>query len=68
MLITRDGGHLWRDAAITKPEAVAAQSADLLDDDLGYVLLRGCTVRLDRTTDGARHGTTVHVWKSPTQC
>jgi photosystem II stability/assembly factor-like uncharacterized protein len=68
MLITRDGGHLWRDAAITKPDTIAAQSAELLDDDLGYVLLRGCTVRLDRTTDGAKSWTTVHTWKSPTQC
>ncbi|HEY4413827.1 MAG TPA: hypothetical protein VGN06_12585 [Gaiellaceae bacterium] len=68
MLISRDGGHTWRDAAITKPDTIAAQSADLLDDNLGYVVLRGCTVQLDRTTDGARSWTTVRVWKSPTEC
>lgn len=68
MLISRDGGHIWRDAAITKPDTIAAQSADLLDDDLGYVLLRGCSVQLDRTMNGAKSWTTVHVWKSPTPC
>jgi hypothetical protein len=45
-----------------------AQSASLLTDGLGYVLLRGCTVKLVRTSDGGVTWTTVEHWQSPTRC
>jgi len=68
MLITRDGGHTWQHSPLTEPDTIAAQSADLLSDRLGFVLLRGCTVRLVRTDLAAPAATTVARWKSPTQC
>ena len=68
MLTTVDGGHTWRPSHITKLDTIAAQSADLLTDNLGFVLLRGCTVRLVRTTDAGKHWTTLDRWNSPTQC
>lgn len=46
LLTTSDGGRSWRRSPITKADTVAAQSASLVFDRLGYVLLRGCTVRL----------------------
>ena len=68
MLVTLDGGHTWRNSPITQPDTIAAQSATLLDDSTGYVLLRGCKVRLVRTTDAGKTWTTLHRWNSPTQC
>ncbi len=68
MLTTVDGGHTWTPSHITKPDTIAAQSADLLTDNLGFVLLRGCTVRLTRTTDAGKTWTTLQRWNSPTQC
>ena len=68
LLMTRDGGRSWRKSAITQADTTAAQSADLLDDQVGYVLLRGCTVRLVRTGDGGQTWTTVKRWASPTRC
>jgi photosystem II stability/assembly factor-like uncharacterized protein len=68
MLTTVDGGHTWTPSHITKPDTIAATSADLLTDNVGYVLLRGCNVQLDRTTNGGKSWTTVNTWKSPTQC
>jgi photosystem II stability/assembly factor-like uncharacterized protein len=68
MLTTLDGGHTWRNAPITVPDTVAAQSADLLTDKVGFVLLRGCAVRLVRTTDAGGHWTTLDRWNSPTDC
>ena len=68
MLVTTDAGHTWRDSPITKPDTIAGQSADLLTDKLGFVLLRGCTVRLVRTTDAGKTWTTLDHWNSPTQC
>jgi photosystem II stability/assembly factor-like uncharacterized protein len=68
MLVTTDAGHTWRNSPITEPDTIAAQSADLLSEKLGFVLLRGCTVRLVRTTDAGKTWTTLNRWKSPTQC
>ncbi len=68
MLVTLDGGHTWRNSPITQPDTIAAQSATLLDDRTGYVLLRGCKVRLARTTDAGKTWTTLYRWNSPTQC
>lgn len=68
MLVTTDGGHTWRDSPLTKPDTIAAQSGELISDNLGYVLLRGCTVRLVRTTFAALSGKAVARWRSPTQC
>jgi photosystem II stability/assembly factor-like uncharacterized protein len=68
MLTTLDGGHTWTPSLITKPDTIATTSADLLNDNVGYILLRGCKVKLDRTTNGGKSWTTVHVWNSPTQC
>jgi hypothetical protein len=44
------------------------ERADLLSDTLGFVLLRGCTVRLVRTDLAAITLTTLARWNSPTQC
>jgi photosystem II stability/assembly factor-like uncharacterized protein len=68
MLVTTDAGHTWRALPITKPDTIASQSADLLTDKLGFVLLRGCTVRLARTTDSGKTWTSLDRWNSPTQC
>jgi photosystem II stability/assembly factor-like uncharacterized protein len=68
MLITANGGHTWQHSLLTKPDTIAAQSADLLSDKLGFVLLRGCTVRLVRTNLTATAATTLKRWNSPTQC
>lgn len=68
LLTTTDGGLDWRKSPLTKPDQIAAQSASLLDRHTGYMLLRGCTVRLVRTTDGGRTWTTAKSWHSPTQC
>lgn len=68
MLITADGGHTWQRSRLTQPDTIAAQSADLLTDRLGFVLLRGCTVRLVRTNLPARTATTLDHWNSPAQC
>jgi len=68
MLATLDGGHTWTPSHITKPDTIAATSADLLTDNVGFVLLRGCTVRLVRTTDAGKHWTTLNRWNSPTDC
>jgi photosystem II stability/assembly factor-like uncharacterized protein len=67
-LITNDGGHTWQSLAITKPDTIAGQSATLLSDKLGFVLLRGCKVRLVRTTNGGSSWTPLARWNSPTQC
>lgn len=68
MLVTTDGGHTWRHSSLTEPDTIAAQSADLLNDGLGFVLLRGCKVRLVRTDLAAATATTLERWNSPTQC
>jgi photosystem II stability/assembly factor-like uncharacterized protein len=68
MLVTTDGGHTWQHSSLTEPDTIAAQSADLLGDRLGFVLLRGCTVRLVRTHLAAGPATTLERWNSPTQC
>jgi photosystem II stability/assembly factor-like uncharacterized protein len=68
MLITEDGGTTWRHSPLTQLDAIGAQSADLLDDAVGFILLRGCTVRLVRTDIAATTATTIGQWKSPTQC
>jgi len=68
MLITADSGNTWQNSQLTKPDTIAAQSADLLSDRLGFVLLRGCIVRLVRTDLAAAAATTLARWKSPTQC
>jgi hypothetical protein len=68
MLTTTDNGHTWRHSPLTEPDTIAAQSADLLSDKVGFVLLRGCTVRLVRTDFAAATATTLASWKSPTQC
>jgi photosystem II stability/assembly factor-like uncharacterized protein len=68
MLITEDGGTTWRHSPLTQLDAIGAQSAELLNDAVGFILLRGCTVRLVRTDIAARRATTIHRWKSPTQC
>lgn len=68
MLVTRDGGHTWQHSPLTQLDTIAGQSADLLSDTLGFVLLRGCTVRLVRTDLAARTATTLARWNSPTQC
>jgi photosystem II stability/assembly factor-like uncharacterized protein len=68
LLMTRDGGRSWRRSPITKADTVAAQSASLLSDRLGYVLLRGCTVKLVRTQDSGASWTTIKRWRSPTRC
>ena len=68
MLVTTDGGHTWQHSPLTKLDTIAAQSADLLSDKLGFVLLRGCTVRLVRTDLAAATATTLDRWNSPTQC
>jgi hypothetical protein len=47
---------------------VAAQSASLLTDQLGFVLLRGCSVRLLRTNDDAKSWHLVKQWGSATTC
>jgi len=68
MLVTADGGHTWQHSPLTEPDTIAAQSADLLSNKVGFVLLRGCTVRLVRTDFAAATATTLQRWKSPTQC
>ncbi len=68
LLTSSDGGAHWRKAAITQADEVAATSATLLGDKLGFVLLRGCTVRLVRTSDGGRSWQLLERWKSPTTC
>ena len=68
MLVTRDGGHTWQHSPLTQLDAIAGQSADLLSDTLGFVLLRGCMVRLVRTDLAAATATTLERWNSPTQC
>jgi photosystem II stability/assembly factor-like uncharacterized protein len=68
MLITTNDGHTWQHSPLTKRDAIAGQSADLLSDTLGFVLLRGCTVRLVRTDLAAASATTLERWNSPTQC
>jgi photosystem II stability/assembly factor-like uncharacterized protein len=68
MLVTDDGGTTWRPSPLTHVDSVAAQSGDLLSDATGFILLRGCTVRLVRTDVAARTGTTLARWRSPTQC
>ena len=68
MLVTRDGGHTWQHSPLTQLDAIAGQSADLLSDKLGFVLLRGCTVRLVRTDLSAASAVTLKRWNSPTQC
>ena len=68
MLITDDGGTSWRHSPLTQPDTIAAQSADLLSDTTGFVLLRGCTVRLVRTDITSRTATTIDRWRSPTPC
>jgi photosystem II stability/assembly factor-like uncharacterized protein len=68
MLVTSDGGHTWQHSRLTELDTIAGQSADLLSDKLGFVLLRGCTVRLVRTDFAAATATTLATWKSPTQC
>ena len=68
MLGTTDGGHTWQHSPLTEPDTIAAQSADLLSDRLGFVLLRGCTVRLVRTNLAAATAKTLQRWNSPTQC
>lgn len=54
--------------SLTEFDTIAGQSADLLSDMLGFVLLRGCTVRLVRTDLAAATATTLERWNSPTQC
>jgi photosystem II stability/assembly factor-like uncharacterized protein len=68
LLVTRDGGTHWRRSAITRPDQIAARSASLLSDRVGYALLRGCEVRLVRTGDGGAGWTTIDRWSSPTPC
>jgi photosystem II stability/assembly factor-like uncharacterized protein len=68
MLTTADGGHTWRHSPLTEPDTIAGQSADLLSHKLGFVLLRGCTVRLVHTDFAAVRATALASWKSPTQC
>jgi photosystem II stability/assembly factor-like uncharacterized protein len=68
MLVTGDGGTTWRHSPLTQPDTIAAQSADLLSDGTGFILLRGCTVRLVRTDSAATRATTLDRWRSPTQC
>ena len=68
MLVTTDGGHTWKHSPLTELDTIAAQSADLLNDNLGFVLLRGCTVRLVRTDLTAAKATTLDRWNSPTKC
>jgi photosystem II stability/assembly factor-like uncharacterized protein len=68
MLVTRDGGRTWQHSPLTKLDTIAGQSADLLSDTLGFVLLRGCTVLLVRTDLAAVTATTLERWNSPTQC
>lgn len=68
MLITADGGRTWKPLYITQLDTVTGTSADLVTDKVGFALLRGCTVRLVRTTDGSKSWTTLSRWKSPTPC
>ena len=68
MHVTADGGHTWQHSPLTQLDTIAAQSADLLSDKLGFILLRGCTVRLVRTDFAAATATTLDRWNSPTQC
>jgi photosystem II stability/assembly factor-like uncharacterized protein len=68
MLITADDGHTWQHSSLTQLDTIAGQSADLLSDRLGFVLLRGCTVRLVRTNLTTTAATTLKRWNSPTQC
>jgi photosystem II stability/assembly factor-like uncharacterized protein len=68
LLMTSDGGTHWQKSSITRPDAIAAQSASRLDDEIGYVLLRGCSVRLVRTADAGRSWTTVKRWPSASRC
>ena len=68
LLTTHDAGTSWRRSSITKADVLAAQSASLVSDRLGYVLLRGCNARLVRTTDGGVRWKTVERWGSPTRC
>lgn len=68
MLVTRDGGTTWRHSPLTQLDSIAAQSADLLNDATGFVLLRGCVVRLVRTDIAATNASTIDRWRSPTQC
>lgn len=67
-LLTSDGGRSWRPLAITKPDTVAGQSATWLSDTLGFMLLRGCKVKLVRTSNGGSSWTTLARWNSPMQC
>lgn len=68
MLVTVDGGHIWQHSPLTQLDTIAGQSADLLSARLGFVLLRGCSVRLVRTDLDAKTATTLARWNSPTQC
>jgi photosystem II stability/assembly factor-like uncharacterized protein len=69
LLTTSDGGHLWRKSPLTSADNTEARSASMLSDRTGFVLLGldpGCNVRLARTTDRARHATTLKRWPSTT--
>jgi len=68
MLVTTDGGRTWQRSPLTRPDTIVAQSADLLSGGLGFVLLRGCSVRLVRTGLAAASATTLDRWSSPTRC
>jgi hypothetical protein len=68
LLTSNNGGARWRKAAITQPDQVAATSATLLSDKLGFVLLRGCSVKLVRTDDAGSSWQLLKRWKSPTTC
>jgi photosystem II stability/assembly factor-like uncharacterized protein len=68
MLVTDDGGTSWRHSPLTQLDTIAAQSAELLSDKTGFILLRGCAVRLVRTDRAAVSATTIDRWRSPTQC
>jgi photosystem II stability/assembly factor-like uncharacterized protein len=68
LLTTTAGGRTWRKSPITQADTTAAESASLLDDQVGYVLLRGCTVSIVRTADGGRTWTTLKRWPAPMRC
>jgi photosystem II stability/assembly factor-like uncharacterized protein len=68
LLTSGDAGRRWQKSSITEPDQIAAQSATLLSDRLGFVLLRGCTVRLVRTDDGGKSWQLLKRWQSPTTC
>jgi hypothetical protein len=68
MLVTTDGGHSRQHSSLTEPDTIVAQSADLLGNKLGFVLLRGCQVRLVRTNLAAGTATILARWNSPILC